>query len=121
MKEDIKDIKVLNETYNLLKWFGVLLKEFPRNHRYGLGLKIEDTLYDIFHLLLEARYSKDKLSLLCKANLELEYSRFLIRLANDLHLFTNKQQYAYIMQMDSIGKQIGGWIKSIKSDIDITG
>jgi hypothetical protein len=50
--ENMKDIKIINDFYIMLKWYGNLLSKFPRNHRYALGLRIENTLYVTHELLV---------------------------------------------------------------------
>jgi hypothetical protein len=103
------------KTYDLLKWLMPVISRFPRDKRYTLGQRLENKLLDVLELLLCANYSKDKLSLLKKANLELECFRYLIRLSCDLR-FINLKRYEFIsLYIDEIGRMVGGWIKSISS------
>ena len=78
-------LNAIAKTYDLLKWLLSTVSKFPKDKRYTLGQKIENKLLDILELLLEANYSKIKLELLKKANLELEQFRYLIRLSYDLN------------------------------------
>ncbi len=99
----------------LMRWYGMVLQTFPRNHRYGLGSRIENSIYDLLHHLIRARYNSDKQSMLTEANLELEFLRFLVRLAAELKLISMQQHYAFISQINNLGKQLGGWIKSLQA------
>jgi hypothetical protein len=69
-------------------------------------------LYDLLENLLQAKYTRNRQTLLEQANLTLEILRFQMRLAKDLQcLRTNS--YAFAAQaIDEIGKLIGGWLKS---------
>lgn len=107
-------VNSISKTYDLIKWLVPTVAKFPRDKRYTLGQRIEDRLLDILGFLLEANYSKDKLELLKKANLQLEVFRYLIRLTHDLQLI-NLQRYEFISrETNEIGKLIGGWIKSVR-------
>ena len=103
----------ITKTYDLLKWLLPIISRFPKDKRYTLGQRLEKKLLDILELLLCANYSKDKLDLLKKANLELECFRYLIRLSCDLR-FINLKHYEFIsQQVNEIGRLVGGWIKSL--------
>jgi hypothetical protein len=97
--------------YDLLKWLAPTVSKFPRDQRYAIGQRIENKLLDILDLLLEANYSKEKLTTLRNANLGLEQLRYLIRLSFDLR-FINLKRYEYASkEINEIGKLVGGWIK----------
>ena len=106
-----EEIKAIPKTYDLLKWLLPIVSKFPKDRRYTLGQRIENKLLDILELLLKANYSKVKIDLLKKANLELEMLRYLIRLCYDLR-FINLKRYEFCSeQINEIGKLVGGWIK----------
>ena len=75
---------------------------------------MEGKLLDLLDLLLEAKYTRDKLALLARANITLEQFRFLARAAKDLH-FVNVPRYEYLAErVTEIGRLIGGWIRQQK-------
>jgi hypothetical protein len=49
-----------------------------------LGERLERTLYDLLKTLIQAKYSRDRISLLDEANLKLQILRFQVRLGNEL-------------------------------------
>jgi len=112
--EILKELKIINDFYNLLKWYGNLLSKFPRNHRYALGLRIENTLYDILELLIGQKAQPGSAQMLNQASVKLDVLRFLVRLTFDLKLISTTQHHAFIEQIDNIGKQLGGWLKSLE-------
>ena len=106
---------VITKVYDLLLWMIPKLAKFPKNQRYLLGQRIENGLLDILEILIEASFTKEKLNLLRRANLNLEKLRFLIRLAKDMH-YINLAAYEYQAKAtNEIGKMLGGWIKSQNS------
>lgn len=108
----MKDVKVINDTYRLLKWLLPIISKYPRNFRYSLGVRIENSMYDLLDHLQTAYNGTEKLDHLSSASNKLEHLRLLIRLSQEMHLFDNQIHHAMIEQMENIGKQIGGWIRS---------
>lgn len=107
------EIKVCNDIYGLMKWYGRLLQDFPRNHRYGVGLRIETNIYDMMNLVNLANTGILKKERLTEANALLQTLKYLVRLIWELRLISELQHHAFIEQMDNIGRQLGGWIRSI--------
>jgi len=77
---------IIVKTYNLTKWYIEKLARLPKNHRFTLGEKVQQSLLDLLTLLSDAIYSKNKKPLLLEANKELEKLRILSRLMKDLNL-----------------------------------
>ena len=106
---------VITKVYDLLLWMFPKLAKFPKDQRYLLGQRIENGLLDILEILIEASFTKEKLSLLRKANLNLEKFRFLMRLSKDMR-YINLNGYEYQAKAtNEIGKMIGGWIRQVST------
>ncbi len=103
--------KVITSAYDFIKWAIPHIAKFPRNQRYTLGERIENILFGLLELLIEAQYSKDKVAVLKKANFEIEKMRYLFRLCHDLRLINLKTYELSSRSLMDIGAQIGGWIK----------
>src|SRR6516165_10870879 len=80
-RRDSEELVVLTKTYDLIWWSCHHTGKFPRDHRFVLGERIERNLYDLLETLLRAKYTRQRLELLEKANLLLEILRFQMRLA----------------------------------------
>ena len=106
-----KELKVIADFYDFMLWLIRHTEKFPRHHRYSLGLAMENRLQTILALLLQAKYSKDKAEALGKANLELEVLRFQVRMAKNLLALPIKSHGFAAKTMQSIGSQVGGWLK----------
>ncbi len=108
------DLPVIQKTYDLVKWYVPILNRLPRNHRFTLGERIINGLYDLLEGLILARYSHDKLDILQKLNLRLDLLRHQTRLLLDFELMETKR-YEYVGGlMNEIGTELGGWIKHQK-------
>ena len=73
---------------------------------------MERTLYDLLETLIQAKYTRNRKSLLDDANLKLEILRFQVRLANDLQCLRANGYAFAARQIDEIGKLVGGWLTS---------
>ena len=106
------ELPVILKLYDLMLWTLNHTARFPRHHRYSLGLRIEATLLDLLDALIEARYVREKLKLLDRANILLERFRFQMRLARDLKVLASNSFEFQAKQVEEIGRMIGGWRKS---------
>jgi len=102
---------IIVKTYNLTKWYIEKLSRLPRNHRFTLGDKIQQSLLDLLMFVSDAIYSKNKKPILQEANKELEKLRILSRLMKDLKLLPHESYRFVSLSIDEIGKMLGGWIK----------
>ena len=106
-----EELIVITKTYDLILWSCSHTSRFPRQHRFVLGERLERTLYDLLETLIQAKYTRDRKSLLGDANLKLELLRFQVRLAKDLQcLRANSYEFAS-KQINEIGNMVGGWLK----------
>ena len=109
--QKMEELVVITKTYDLILWSCSHTSRFPRQHRFVLGEKLERTLYDLLETLIQAKYTRDRKSLLDDANLKLEILRFQVRLAKDLQcLRANSYEFAS-QQINEIGNLVGGWLK----------
>jgi hypothetical protein len=105
------DRPVIQKTYDLVKWYVPIINRLPRNHRFTLGERIINGLYDLLEGLILARYSHDKLATLQNLNIRLDLLRHQTRLLLDFELMETKR-YEYVGKlMNDIGTELGGWIR----------
>lgn len=108
-----EELPVIAKAFDLAKEMTERTRKFPRDLRFVLGDRILATTYDLFDLLLEARYSKTRHALLDRANLLLERLRFQVRLCVEQQLMTVRQ-YEYVAGLiDETGRMAGGWRKAV--------
>ena len=98
--------------YQLILWLVPTVEKFPRSQKFLLGDRIQSVALDVLEKLIEATYTRDRGSILVRANLELEKLRYMIRLATDLKYLDNRRYEHAARQIDEIGRLIGGWRKA---------
>lgn len=107
----MEELPIIQKTYDLIKWYVPILNRLPKEHKFTLGEKMILRLYELLEIMIEARFSKDKLSHLESQNRSLEVLRHQTRLLLDFNLI-NAQRYEYVTKLiNDIGGDLGGWIK----------
>ena len=105
-------VQAIPKLYDVIMWLMGRVEKFPRSQKFTLGDRIVNLSLDTLDVLIEATYTRKRLPLLQKANVQLEKLRYLIRLCHDFKLLSSKQ-YAYISnEINEVGKLVGGWIRS---------
>lgn len=110
----MEELKILQKTYDMIKYGNQALLQFPRAERYALAAEIKQSMYRILRLIIQANKRRDKRPLQIEIDTELEVLRTFIRLAAD-------KQTAYLplrkyeiwsKQLNEIGRMLGGWMKT---------
>jgi hypothetical protein len=110
-------IPIFKKSYGLYKTFYSYRNTVPKQDRYALWQRCENIILDILEgLLLASQLSKDeKLPVLEKVSLRLNFLRVFLRLSKETRVIDNKKYILLQEMIDEIGRMLGGWIRSIKS------
>ncbi|MCB5253358.1 MAG: diversity-generating retroelement protein Avd [Candidatus Cloacimonadaceae bacterium] len=97
---------------DIVPWIMARTERFPKNLRYSLSQKIDNTCLEVLELIVQAIYSQSKRETLQKINLKLDLLRALLQMSFKMQRLS-ESQYEYISRelMES-GKMVGGWLKS---------
>ena len=94
-----------------LSWLLDHTEKFPRRLRLTLTNRIDNMALGVFEALVEARYTKNRRSILARVNLELEKLRLLLRLARDRGCLSRRSFEHACKEINQAGRMVGGWIK----------
>jgi hypothetical protein len=99
------------KTESFMLWLLKHTQKFPREERFRLAARIDQTLFTFHESLVYAAKTGDAAYFLAKADAELDMLRTYLRFALELH-YTSPQQYQYVAeQLTEIGKLLGGWLR----------
>ena len=87
-------------------------EKFPKRVRFTFSSRIDNLALDVLENLVEARYTKDKLAVLSRANLSFEKLRVLFRISHDERYLDPKGFEHVVRNIDEAGRMVGGWIRS---------
>ena len=110
------DIPIFKKTYDLYKTFYSYRGAIPKQDRYTIWAKCENTILEIVEAILLASqsYKAEKLPVLNRASLKLNLLRVSFRLMKEVKAIDNKRYVSLEALVDEIGRMLGGWIKSTK-------
>ena len=111
-----RELKVIQDFYQLSTYLLQRVQKYPRNLRYGLGAAIERRLQDLLSLFIQAKYAtaQDRADVLREINIELEVLRFQLRQSTELKALPLNSQRHALERLQAVGQQVGGWLRSLK-------
>lgn len=111
------DIPIFKKAYDLYKELAALRASVPKRDRYTLWQRVENAALDVIENILHASGlpKPEKMPSLMTASAKLNLLRFLIRLAHDTKVITGQKYTALQQAIDAIGRQLGGWVKSLQN------
>jgi len=105
------ELPVFTQFYALLVWSFERAEAFPKVLRPTLTQRFLELLLQALELLLELRYSRKRQPLFARANMTLEKLRVLSRVLEARRAFSTRQYEHFNRELDSVGRQVGGWMK----------
>ncbi len=98
--------------FRFLLWLGPTAGNFPRDQKFILGDRMQNTALDVLEALIEATYTRERRTHLARANLGLEKLRYFFRIAVEME-YLDKRRYEHAARsIDETGRLIGGWAKA---------
>ncbi len=107
----MEESPIFTKTHDLLLWLLPATQKFPKDQRFVLAKRIQDTVFDFQEALTSAGMGIEKVPNLQAADVLLRQLQVYMRLSHDLKFITMKQ-YEHVSRMTvEIGKILGGWRK----------
>jgi hypothetical protein len=94
------------------KWMLEKTARFPKRLRYSLTMRVEDATIAILEGINKAAYRKDRSEELQSVNEGLNRLRVLVRLCNEVHVFSDAEYGEAAVRVDEAGRILGGWMKT---------
>lgn len=110
-KQQTTELPIIQKTYDLILWYVPILQRLPRDHRFMLGDRMIESLYEMLNELIAARYAKEKLAMLETINVRLEQLRYQTRLLLDFRQMESARFQHVSKLINGVGEDLGGWIK----------
>ena len=109
---------LLEKTFVFVAWISERIAKFPKNHKYTLGNRLANSMYDFMEGLIYL-FGDEELRGLKRLSKKLDIIRYYVRLSMDMKVLSI-EQYGYAAErIDEIGRLLGGWIKAFRSRKDI--
>lgn len=111
MSEQNADLPIFVKWIDFLKWLLLTTEKFPKKVRFTFSDRINHLALDVVEDLIEARYSRQKMIALKRANLSLEKIRVLLRICFESKILPYKAYEHAMVSINEVGKMLGGWMK----------
>jgi len=104
---------IVHRVNDFYKDFYNLKKIISKPDRYGLYLKTEDLILEIFQLSIAAALSEKlaKAKIVQELKIKIEVSKRLIRLMSELNIITQKKYITLETNLQEISKMAANWYK----------
>ena len=107
----MQESPIFVRTFDLLAWLIPVTQKFPKDQRFVLAARVQNTAFDFYEAITAASLSKNKTEHLEQADIDLQRLRLYLRLCQRLQLFS-KGQYEHIFKLlEEVGKLLGGWMR----------
>ena len=112
------DIPIFKKTYDLYKTFHEYRKVVPKQDRFTIFERSESAVLEVLECIMQAssESNKEKLPTLERGSLKLNMLRVFVRLMKDIKTIDGKKYTNLESVIDEIGRMLGGWIRSIKTE-----
>lgn len=89
----------------------------PKSSRYTIGVRIENKILDLLELSYILYFSgkEDKIEKISNCINVLDTLKFLISVAWEAKLVSNKQYEEISVKLNEVGKMFGGWRKNLNN------
>ncbi|NQU82422.1 MAG: diversity-generating retroelement protein Avd [Parcubacteria group bacterium] len=112
------DIPIFKKSYDLYKALSGYRKIVPKQDRFTVFERCENTALDVIEgiLLASGQQKKDKATTLERVSVKLNMLRVFIRLTKDIKAIDLKKYIILENMVDEIGRMLGGWIKFVNTE-----
>ena len=92
----VENLQIYKDASELIKRVFIIVKQFPRDYKYTIGTRIQNTaLLDVVDLIYRASRHKNKQEDLDNLVASLDFLSYLIRISKDMNIVTEKQYGLY--------------------------
>ena len=106
------------KTHDLLVWLLQRTAQFPKNERFRMARRVEESAFAFYDLLMRAVRVRNTERVLWQADLELDRLRFNVRICQEMKLISFGQYEYAAERLVEVGKLLGGWIKKERAGSD---
>jgi hypothetical protein len=72
-QDSMQELSIIQKTHDFIKWYIPILNRLPRNHRFHLGPRIINRIYELLEGLIESKFANNKLPKLESLNVSLSF------------------------------------------------
>ena len=112
-----RHVPLFYRIYDLLVWWHVHTKRFPKSERYTIATRMFELLLEALIGIMKSEFSQqiEKLNQLERTvTPNINAAKILVRLAHSLELISEQKYIQVECELNEIGKMLGAWIRNIQ-------
>jgi hypothetical protein len=109
----VEQLQIYRDASELIKRVFIIVKQFPRDYKFTIGTRIQNTALDCIDLIYRASRHRNKKEDLDNLVASLDFLSYLIRISKDMNIVTEKQYCLFIERSVPCVKQASGWLKAV--------
>ena len=108
-------LSIYKSAYDLLVQLMQVTRDFPRDYKFSLGEKIQNTVIELLISIYKANSAVDKKLYIQEILQKVQFLNIYLRISCDIKILPNAKYCALIQIACSISKQAQGWLKSTQN------
>ena len=109
----MEELKILQKTFDMMKYAYPALAQFPKGEKFALVVDIKRCMDVMLERIIEANKKYYKKTTLQELDVEVEKLKAYVRLSYNLGFLPPKKYEHWSGLVVEIGRMVGGWIKSV--------
>jgi hypothetical protein len=110
----VEELQIYRDISEMVKRVFIIVKNFPREYKFTIGIRIQNTALDCVDLIYKSARHKNKTEYLDNLVSSLDFLSYLIRIGKDMNIITERQYGLYVEVSRPCVKQATGWFKYSK-------
>ncbi len=104
-------LTIFQKSYDLLIRIYREVHNFPREYKFSLGGKLQETCMEVLDNIIMANSMKDKAPAINMVKSNLDRLMIYVRVCNSLHVISDRKYAVLAEKIDEVGRMAGGWLK----------
>ncbi len=105
-------LPIYKAVYDFLLRIMRVISHFPREYKYTLGERIQNTAISMIVAIYRANTSKDKVPYLKELNEHIQMMYLYLRISHDIKLLPTERFASIVEAIDDVSNQAQGWLKT---------
>ena len=105
-------LPIYKAVYDFLLRIMRVISHFPREYKYTLGERIQNTAISMIVAIYRANTSKDKVPYLKELNEHIQMMYLYLRISLDIKLLPTERFASIVEAIDDVSNQAQGWLKT---------
>lgn len=105
-------LPIYKATYDFLLRIMHVINHFPREYKYTIGERIQDTAINMVVTIYRANKSKDKIPHLKELQEHIQMIYLFLRISHDIKILPTEKFASIVELIDGVSNQAQGWLKT---------